>query len=239
MNSAPPLNWLNPLPIRWEDGKFYVRPPRDLTPAVAPIERTFEQLVNEVHQPRQRIRRRTPEVRRALSATLRSHHHPKYKQRGPWRPEDDRYIPFRSTIAPLLAHPIWGNAVIAAPFLLYLRRPPVASIIDAIIQQPDGAIGVIALHTTRREEQLVNAARAELGGMVAALADHQIVWVSHAITLWAAPGITEAEYHHPDICLGLWSDAVDLSRFDSKLKSRRRRHDPAAAHPSADSPRPD
>lgn len=239
MSTSEPSPWLNPLPIRWEAGKFFVRPPRDLTPAVPPIDRTFEQLVNEVHQPRKRIRRRTLEVRRALSATLRSHHHPKYKQRGPWRPQDDRYTPFRSTIAPLLAHPIWDNAVIAAPFLLYLRRPPVAGIVDVIIQQPDGAIGVIALHTTRREEHLVDAARAELGGMVAALADHQIVWVTHAITLWSAPGSTEAEYHHPDICLALWSDAVDLARFDSKLKPRRRRDVSAAAHPSADPQRPE
>ena len=239
MSDTQPLSWLSPLPIRWEAGKFFIRPRHDLTPAVPPIERTFEQLVNKVHQPRQRIPRRTLEIRRALSATLRSQHHPKYRQRGPWRPEDDRYIPFRSTIAPLLSHPIWENSVIAAPFLLYLRRPPVAGIVDAIVQQPDGAVGLIALHTTRREENLVAAARAELGGMVAALADHQIVWVSHAITLWAAPGNTEAEYHHPDICLALWADAVDLDRFDSKLKPRRRRNDSAAAHPSADPPCPD
>lgn len=236
MTNPQPLSWLSPLPIRWEAGKFYVRPPRDHTPAVPPIERTFEQLINDVRQPRQKIRRRTIEVRRALSATLRSRHHPKHRQRGPWRPDDDRYIPFRSTIAPLLAHPIWENGVIAAPFLLYLRRPPVAGIVDAIIRQPDGAVGVVALHTTRREDHLVEAARAELGGMVAALADHQIVWVNHAITLWAAPGNTEAEFHHPDICLGLWADAVDLSRLDSKLKLRRRRNDTAAAHPSADPP---
>lgn len=234
MSNSQQLSWLNPLPIRWEAGKFYVRPPRDLTPAVPPIERTFEQLINEVRQPRKRIRRRTLEVRRALSATLRSKHHPKYCQRGPWRPDDDRYMPFRSTIAPLLAHPIWENAVIAAPFLLYLRRPPVAGIVDAIIRQPDGAVGVIALHTNRREAHLVDAARAELGGMVAALADHQIVWVNHAISLWAAPGNVEAEFHHPDNCLSLWADAVDLARLDSKLKARCRRNDPAPDHPSAD-----
>jgi|GEM_PF-6169326 hypothetical protein len=239
MSTSEPLRWLSPLPISWEAGKFFVRPPRDLTPAVPPIDRTFEQLVNEVHQPRQRIRRRTLEVRRALCATLRHLHHPKYRHRGPWRPEDARYTLFRSTIAPLLAHPIWHNAVIAAPFLLYLRRPPVAGIVDVIIRHPDGSVGVIALHTTRREDHLVDAARAELGGIVAALADHQVVWVNHAITLWAAPGNTEAEYHHPDICLGLWTDAVDLARFESKLKSRRRRNDPAAAHPSADPSRPD
>lgn len=238
MSTSEPSPWLNPLPIRWEAGKFFVRPPRDLTPAVPPIDRTFEQLVNEVHQPRMRIRRRTLEVRRALSATLRHLHHPKYRHRGPWRPDDDCYTPFRSTIAPLLAHPVWDNAVIAAPFLLYLRRPPVAGIVDAIIKQPDGAFGVIALHTTRREDHLVDAARAELGGMVAALADHQIIWVTHAITLWAAPGNTEAEYHHPDVCLGLWADAVDLARFDSKLKPKRRRDVPAADHPPADPPRP-
>lgn len=239
MSNSQPLSWLNPLPIRWEAGKFYVRPPRDLTPAVPPIEQTFELLINSVHKPRTRIRRRAIEVRRALAATLRSAHHPTHSRRGPWRPEDDRYQPFRSTIAPLLAHPIWDNSVIAAPFMLYLRRPPVAGIADAIIQQPDGAVGVIALQTTRREEHLVPAARAELGGLIASIADHQIAWVDHAITLWAAPGNTEAEFHHPDICLSLWADAVDLASFDSKLKSKRPRDVPAAPHPSADPPRPD
>ena len=235
MSTQQPLDWLSPLPIRWEAGKFYVRPPRDLTPAIPPIERTFEQLVNDIYRPPSGIRRRTIEVRRALSATLRSKHHPKHKQRGLWQPVEACYTPFRSTLGPLLAHPIWDNAIIAAPYMLYLRRPAVAGIADAIIQQPDGSVGVVALHTTRREDFLITSARAELGGLIASIADHQLPWVTHAITLWAAPGNTEAEFHHPDLCLSLWADAVDLDRFDAKLKPKRRRNVPAAAHSPAGS----
>lgn len=233
MSTPQPHGWLDPLPIRWEAGKFYVRPSHTLTPAVPPIERTFEQLINDIYRPPSGIRRRAIEVRRALAATLRHLHHPKYKHRRPWQPNEPCFIPFRSTIGPLLAHPIWDNAVIAAPFMLYLRRPAVAGIADVIIQQPDGTVGVVALHTTRREDCLVTAARAELGGLIASIADHQLPWVSHAITLWAAPGNTEAEYHHPDLCLSLWADAVDLDRFDAKLKPKRRSHVAAAAHTPA------
>lgn len=239
MSTRQPLDWLRPLPIRWEAGRFFVRPSLTLTPAVPPIERTFEQLINDIYRPPSGIRRRTIEVRRALSATLRAKHHPKHKHRGPWQPIEACYTPFRSTLGPLLAHPLWNNAVIAAPFMLYLRRPPVAGIADAIIQQPDGSVGVVTLHTTRREDYLVTSARAELGGIIASIADHQLPWVSHAITLWAAPGNTEAEFHHPDICLSLWADAVDLDRFDTKLKPKRRRNVPAAAHPSAGPARPE
>jgi hypothetical protein len=150
MSEQQPPSWLDPLPIRWEAGTFHVRPSCSLTQAVPPIKRTFEQFVNSVYQPRTQIRRRTVEVRRALSTSLRYAHHPEYQKREPWYPENKRYIPFRSTIATLLVHPIWQHIVIAAPFMLYLHRQQVAGIVDAIIQYPDGAIGVVAHRVSSR-----------------------------------------------------------------------------------------
>lgn len=231
-----PFTWLDPLPIRWDSGSntFRLQPPNDTIPAPTPIETTFEQISNQVHHPRHRITRRTPEVRRALCSTLRYANHPALAGRGPWVPEAACYRPFRSTISPLLGHPLWqSHAVIAAPFLVFLPRRPIAGIIDAVVQHPKGQIGVVTLHTCRREERLVSAARTELGGLIAALADHRRLWVTHAITLWAAPGSTEVEHHHPDICLAHWIDAVDLSSFGAKLKPRTLGN-AAAPDPSAD-----
>jgi hypothetical protein len=231
-----PFTWLDPLPIRWDAGAnlFRLQPPNDDAPAPAPIETTFEQITNEVHHPRHRIPRRIPEVRRALCSILRFAHHPDLIGRGTWVPEAPCYKPFRSTITPLLDHPLWqGHAVIAAPFLVFLPRRPIAGIIDAIVQHPEGEIGIVALQTCRREEHLVSAARTELGGLIAALADHQRLWVTHAITLWAAPGSTEVEHHHPDICLSHWVDAIDLHGFGARLKPRTLGN-AAAPDPSAD-----
>lgn len=231
-----PFTWLDPLPIRWDAGAghFRLQAPEDSSTAPAPIETTFEQIANEVHHPRHRIQRRSPEVRRALSFTLRFAHHPGFIGRGPWLPDDPCYTPFRSTIAPLLDHTLWqSHAVIAAPFVVFLPRQPVAGVIDAVVRHPEGDISVVALHTCRREEQLVSAARTELGGFIAALADHQVLWVSHAISVWAAPGSTEVEYHHPDICLSHWVDAVDLTRFGARLRPRALSN-AAGHHPEAD-----
>ena len=236
--SARQLDWLKPLPIRWEAGLFHVqRPPHNLTPVLPPIELTFEQVSNDVHHPRHRIKPRKPEIRRALSCSLRYNHHPKYAGGQPLLPDDPRFHPFRRTIGPLLAHNLWqSHRIIAAPFLCYLPRRPIAGFIDAIVQHPEGDVAVVTLHTCHRQDHLVSAARTELGGLIAALADHQICWVNHGITLWAGPGGTEIEHHHPDICLGHWADAVDLFSFSSKLKTKApsahvaaRTHAPAGA----------
>jgi len=220
MTTDAPPRWLPDLPITWNGHCFLLKPSSPYAEG-QPIQRTFEQVTNDVHHPRHRIQRRSPEVRRALCATLRSAYHPIQGGRGPWVPDHDCYKPFRSTIGPLLEHTLWqSHAVIAAPFIAFLPRRPIAGFIDAIVQHPEGDVGVVTLHTCRREDQLVSAARTELGGLIASLADHQVVYVNHAITVWASPGNTEVEYHHPDICLSHWVDALDLSQFTARLTSR-------------------
>jgi hypothetical protein len=215
-SDAPPLlGWLDPLPIRYSNGLFVLS--NDST-----IEETFQQITDEAHHPRNRIPRRSPEVRRALSQTLRYAHNPALQGRGPWLPADPRYTPFRSTIAPLLSQPLWETArVIAAPLLAYIPRARIAGIIDVALQFPDGSTAIAVLQCSRRSEDLVPVARTELGGAIAALSDHRTLIPSHAITIWAAAGNTEIEYHHPDRCLGLWVDALDRARFARRLRAPR------------------
>lgn len=210
-SDAKPLSWLDPLPVRHDAGRYF------LHSDPGPIEDTFESITNAVHHPRHRLPRRIPEVRRALSLTLRYVYNPALQGKGPWAPSRP-YIPFRSTIGPLLAQPLWQTAtVIAAPFLTYIPRQRVAGPIDVILQLPDGSVAIAILQCSRREEHLVSAARTELGGAIAAINDHRTAFPAHAISVWAAADNTEIEYHHPDRCLGLWVDAIDHARYSQRL----------------------
>jgi len=206
-SNSPP--WLPSLSIRHDQAQFILN---DGT--ICPS--TFEQITNAIHRPR--LPRRIPEVRRALALTLRSAHHPGWQDKGPWMPDEPRYQPFRSTIQPLLAHPIWNTAqILAAPFLTYTPHSLIAGPIDAILQLPDGTMAIAMLQTARRQKALLYAVRTELGGALAAVIDHRTIAPAHALTIWAAPGSTEIEYHHPDSCLGLWVDAASLYRHLQQL----------------------
>lgn len=205
-------SWLPPQPIHFKDGHYFLEGDPN------PIADTFEQITNTISHFRHCLPRRSPEVRRALSLTLRYANIPDLIGRGPWRPSDPRYTPFRSTIAPLLAHNLWHSSkVLSAPFLAFIPRRRIAGIIDAILELQDGTKAIAILQCSRREERLLPAVRTELGGAVAAICDHRSIFPSHAITIWAAAGVTEIEYHHPDICLGLWIDALDLALFNKSL----------------------
>lgn len=219
MTSSPSDRWLEPLP----------------KPPPAPRE-AFERIVNAACSPAERIPARPAEVRRALAYYLRSIHHPAARTPEPWQPADPCFRPFRSVIQPLLSHPIWvNNTVIAAPFTLYHERPSTLGYIDALIQHPDRSIGAVILQATRRSDARAPAAQAELGAAIAAIIDRQVTTITHAITLWAGPDATEAEYHSPSLCLGLWCDAVDLSRFAaSTVNAMRTTHVPSGDHTAAD-----
>jgi hypothetical protein len=212
-SDAKTLSWLEPLPIHHEAGRYFL----DHDPT--PLDDTFETITNSVHHPRHRLPRRIPEVRRALSHTLRYAFNPALQGKGPWTPgTDSRYLPFRSTIGPLLSQPLWQTAsVIAAPFLTFIPRQRIAGPIDVILQLPDGSIAIAILQCSQRLEHLASAARTELGGAIAAISDHRTAFPSHAISIWAAADHTEIEYHHPDRCLGLWVDAIDHARFSRRL----------------------
>lgn len=212
-SDANPLSWLEPLPIRHEAGRYFLHD--DPTP----IEDTFETITNAVHHPRHRLPRRIPEVRRALSLTLRYAYNPALQGKGPWTPaSDSRYLPFRTTISPLLSQPLWQTAtVIGAPFLTFIPRHRIAGPIDVILQLPDGSIAIAILQCSQRFEHLASAARTELGGAIAAICDHRTVYPAHAISIWAAADSTEIEYHHPDRCLGLWVDALDHALYSRRL----------------------
>lgn len=204
-------SWLPPQPIHFKTGHYLLEGDDE------PIQETFEQIANAVHPPRHRLPRRSLEVRRALSLTLRYAHHPELIGRGPWLPNDPRYLPFRSTIAPLLSHNLWQSAqVLAAPYLAFIPRHRIAGAIDVVLQLPDGSTAIAILQCSRRNEAVLPAVRIELGGALAAICDHRSLFPSHAITIWAAAGNTELEYHHPDRCLGLWVDALDHIRFTAK-----------------------
>lgn len=204
-------SWLPSLSIRHANGQYILN---DGT--ICPF--TFEQITNAIHRPR--LPRRVPEVRRALALTLRSAHHPGYQDKEPWVAAEPRYQPFRSTIQPLLAHPHWSTArLLAAPFLTYIPRSLIAGPIDVILQLPDGSIAIAILQTARRHESLLYAVRTELGGALAAVIDHRTIAPDHALTIWAAPGSTEIEYHHPDMCLGTWVDAASLHRHLQKVRA--------------------
>lgn len=204
-------SWLPPQPIHFKQGHYFLDNDSE------PIQQSFEQIANAVQRPRHRIPRRSPEVRRALSLTLRYAHNPQLIGRGPWLPSDTRYLPFRSTIAPLLSHNLWQSAqVLAAPYLAFIPRQRIAGAIDAVLELADGTTAIAILQCSRRDETVLPAVRTELGGALAAICDHRSIYPSHAITIWAAAGNTEIEYHHPDRCLSLWVDALDLARFTAK-----------------------
>lgn len=99
MKAATTTPWLEPLPIRLQNGTFVVQPPAGQDP-IPPITDTFEQHVNSIRWSHSQIRRRSPEVRRALANHLRHEHHPQISAQGPWIPQDDRHTPFRSVLTP-------------------------------------------------------------------------------------------------------------------------------------------
>lgn len=211
----PRLRWLDPLPVkRTPDG--YQVPGRS-----APITTTFEGIVNSLYRPRGRaLPRRIPEIRNALAHTLRYAHCPALVGQGPWRPTADRYKPFRSTIAPLLDHPIWQSVnVIAAPDLLYLPARPIAGSVDVILQLADGTIAIAGLYCCRQQPALATAVRTELGGFIAAVCDTRRLVPHHAFAIWAGPDEAIVETHHPDVCLGLWVDAIDQHNFAARLNA--------------------
>lgn len=208
---VPPA-WLTPQPLRsTKEGYILEGDPE-------PITSSFADVINAFHRPR--LPRKIYEVRNALALTLRYAHHPDFIGQGPWVPAAERYRPFRSTIAPLLAHPLWqSTVVIAAPFLLHLKRPRVAGSLDVILQLADKSLAVVTVVCQRQEERYQAVVRAELGGFIAAISDQRVILPSHAISVWAAPGETTIEYHHPDVCLGLWVDAADVARSLAKIQT--------------------
>lgn len=213
MNTEPRrLQWLQPLPVRFNQGHYIL--PGSTEPLA-----TFEDVVNHVLPPGQRIPRRIPEIRRALAKTLRFAHNPSLRDQGPWVPKDPAYRIYRSVLIPLLTHQTWQTAnVIAAPFLLNLPSRPIAGAVDVIYQLPDGSIAVAALHCERHQERTEQAILTELGGFIAAICDHLLFTPSHAVAIHAAADLTTFHYHHPDVCLGLWVDAVEHHSLLRRLR---------------------
>ena len=204
MNSSPSDRWLEPL--------CPTPPPPDQQ------RRAFEHIVNDACSPVERIPPRPRLLRRALALHLRSLHHPVISSRqGPWQPTHRDYRSLLHQISPLLAHPIWiNNQILAAPWTLYLPRISAYGHVDAVIQHPDQTIGIVILQAAPRIEERVRAAQAELGAAIASIADHHGPHITHAVTLWPSSPDAQAEYHHPDRCLGLWCDACDLSRYAAR-----------------------
>lgn len=198
------MAWLSPLPkLRYRQGAY------QLAGQDKPLT-TFEDVVNAQQRYGRRMPRRVNEIRRALANTLRFAHNPALQGQGPWVPNDPAYRVYRSSITPLLNHQLWqGVNVIAAPYLLYLPRRPIAGAVDVIYQLPDGSIAIGVVHCDRPESPSLEAMLTELGGFIAAICDHQLFWLSHAVVIYAAPDHTHFEYHHPDVCLGHWVDALD------------------------------
>lgn len=239
----PLLSWLDPLNIQSTPEGYRV-------PGVhgEPVTTTFEVIVNSISPRGHGLPRRIPEIRNALAHTLRYAHCPALVGQGPWRPTAARYQPFRTTIGPLLDHPIWQSAnVIAAPDLLYLPARPIAGSVDVILQLADGSIAIAGLYCCRHQPALTPAVRTELGGFIAAVCDTRRLVPQHAMAIWAGPDETIVETHHPDICLGLWVDAIDQHNFNARLNAppgdqhpaeQQRNGNAARDHPSADLPRP-
>ena len=206
-----PMPWLKPLPVRFRNGAYVL--PGSEQPLI-----TFEAVVNAQYRPGRRIPRRINEIRRALANTLRHAFNPALQAHGPWIPDDPAYRVYRSYLNPLLGHQAWRSVnVIAAPFLLNLPRRPIAGAVDVIYQLQDSTIAVGVLHCERPESPAQDAILTELGGYIAAVCD-QLLYPSHAVVIYCAPDHTHFEYHHPDVCLGRWVDALDHATTIERLQ---------------------
>lgn len=206
----PPTRWLQPQPVRLQDGR-YCLPGNPL-----PLQ-SITEIVDQTHTPAL-LPKRTPEIRRALAWTLRFAFHPDYQGRGPWVPDHPRYRLFRSIIAPLLMHPLWQSVeVIAAPYVLHIPGRAVAGTADVIYRQQNGELAIAALHCARPDPTIEALVLAELGGLIAAACDLRLFVPSHAVAIYAAPGETLIQSHHPDTCLGLWVDAMDRLSFQRRV----------------------
>lgn len=208
-----PMAWLNPLPgLRYRQGAY------QLAGQEEPLT-TFEAVVNAQAPRGRRIPRRVNEIRRALVHTLRYAHHPDLRDQGPWVPDDPVYRIYRSSLAPLLNHQVWSAVnVMAAPYLLHLPARPIAGAVDVVYQLQDGTVAIGVVHCDRPESPSLEAMLAELGGFIAAICDHRLFWPSHAVLIYAAPDRTHFEYHHPDVCLGRWVDAIDRTATLRRLQ---------------------
>lgn len=198
------MQWLKPLPrLRFRNGAY------QLDGVDTPLT-TFESFVDAQQRPGCRIPRRSSEIRRALANTLRFAHNPALQHRGPWVPDDPAYRIYRSSLRPLLGHQLWQEVnVIAAPYLLHLPARPIAGAVDVIYQLQDGSVAIGVVHCARPESRGLEAMLAELGGFIAAICDHRLLWPSHAVVIYVAPDETRFEHFHPDVCLGRWVDAID------------------------------